>query len=125
MFLGQVPITPGSGFGNTPIFWPGGFGTQRVVPPGAPRAQEISQPSGWTEDHHCYSCSDGTHRDMTLPEARAVAASGIRCRPVDYRECPGWKAVNAPSTAAVAMAGRRLGQNGGTPLYYPVFPFWL
>lgn len=107
-FLGQVSIAPGSGFGNTPIYWRGGYGPAAPAPAGAPMTREIVDPGAWTTTHHCYQMPDGSFRTLSMADAEAMKRSGVNIQPSDFRSCEGLKGVTAPVTSV--MAGHHMGQ---------------
>lgn len=90
-FLGQVPIQPGSGFGNTPIYWPGGFGVPQT-PAAPPLARAVSQ---------CYQLPDGSFRSMTPEQAQAMRMSGTMVMAVDSANCSRPGGLVGPSSVIV------------------------
>ena len=128
--LGQAQMHAGAGFqGPFGMYSDIGQPGQPPAPPGFPSTTpEIATPGGESTEKHCYLCSDGQVRSMTIEQARTTG--GCQALPPSDPRCAGFgPAAPAggyvsplpgagaaygpnPSMFVQGMAGRRLGAAG-------------
>lgn len=122
-FLGQVPIRSGAGFfSESPWGVASGVPGGGPPPPGFPSAsEEIATPGGEETEAHCYECSDGQVRFLTIDQRRAMESvpGGLRCTaliPSSDPRCAGGPPLS-PGRYGSALPGAAYAEGAPVGMY--------